>query len=922
VIGRETELAAGRRFVDDLTSLAHPLVIEGEPGIGKTTVWREIVGLAEASGARVLTSRPSEAEARLSSTGLADLLAGVDRERIHRLPDPQRAVLDAALLKTTPMARPPGPRVLYAAFSSVIASLADDGPVVLAVDDLQWLDGPSQAALEFTLRRIGSRPIGLLATIRRGDRVLPASLGRAIDETDGERVVLGPMSVAALHALVTDRLGVSLARPVLVRIAAASGGNPFYTIEIASEVIRRGELTAGEAIPVPDNLSELVAARVQRLPRRTRESLLTVAALSNPRVDLLDLAALEPAERAGLVQVSGSRATFTHPLFAAAVYTTATSRRRQAVHRRLADRVADPEERARHLALAAEGPDEGVAAALEIATDRARARGSPAAAAELMELAVGLTPPEHDGQRRHRMLAASEHAFHAGDLSRARTLAEQVRAASAAGRTRGHALRILGEIRYHDESFEEAIPLFEQALAEIGDDPHAIDLHVDLAYAHVNLGNIPATPAHAAAAVELARSSGDDGLHAVALAVSAIVASYQGGPIDRDVVERALSLEDPDRRTVMPMRPSLIGGILLNWDDDVERSAAVMGALRRRTIERGEESDLPLLAAQYAMALRRAGRMREALEVVTEGYEIARMLGSPPAQRLTLGERCYGRATIGDVVGARLDAAESARLASAGGSAFVDLWNWAAVAFLEWTEGNALRASEALAPLAGVIEARGWCDPISAMFLPDEVESLIALGQLDRAEVLTGLLGANGRDQRRNSTLAIAARCEALIRAARGDLPGAASRVEDALAHESERIPLALGRTLLVKGQIERRAKRKRAARDALARAADLFESIGAVSWAERARAELERTGLRRSRSRELTPTELRVAELATEGLTTRRIAETVFLSPKSVEANLAQIYAKLDIGSRAELGRAMAQRSRESPVSSPPLDS
>lgn len=922
VIGRDRELAAGRSFLDDLTAGApHPLVLEGEPGIGKTTVWRAILAIAGERRIRVLACRPAPAEVRLSSSGLTDLLSGVERDRFGVLPDLQRAVLEAAMVEAAPMDPAPGPRVLYAAFAGVIGSLAEEGPVIVAIDDIQWLDRASQAALEFALRRAGSRPIGLLATVRRGGQGIPSSLGRIIDEIGGERVEIGPMAVAALHALVRDRLGASLSRRSLSRIAAVAGGNPLYVIEIAREVVRLGEPAAGDAVPLPDTLTELVAARIGRLPRATRAGLLRASAMQRASVEILDGAPLEPAERAGIIHVSDGRVNFAHPLFAATVYGTATSGQRRAVHLALAEVVTDPEERARHLALSASAANERIAADLELAARLARARGAPGSAAELMDLAVRLTPADDAERRRRRMLDAAAHAFHAGDHRWARSRAQAVVDSSAVGLMRAQALRLLGEIRYHEESFEEAIPLLELGLSDVGRDAAAVDLHIDLAYCHVNLGDMTATATHAAAAVELATRSGDDGLHAVALAVSALARNYAAQPLDRALLDQALALEDPDRQTVMPMRPSLIAGILLNWADDVERATEVFAALRRRTLERGEEADLPLLSAQYAMALRRHGRVQQALEVVSEGYEMARMLDSAPAQRLTLGERCYGRATLGDVTGARQDATESRRLATLGGTAFVDLWNSAAVAFLELSTARPGRAAAALAPWARAVEDRGWCDAISSMFLPDCVEALIAIGDLARAEALTGILAQNGRDQRRRSTSAVAARCRSMIEGARGDLVAAEAAIDEAVANESEQLPLSLGRSLLVMGRIRRRSRRKRAARDALEHAIATFEGIGAARWADLARAELERTGVRHSQSRELTPTELRVAELAAVGLTTKRIAEAAFISPKSVESNLAHIYLKLGVGSRAELGRAMAQRTRETPDSSQAAD-
>jgi DNA-binding CsgD family transcriptional regulator len=913
MVGRERELEEGRRFLGALAHGSACMVLEGEPGIGKTTVWRETVALAEQQGHRVLTCRPAAAEAKLSYAGLADLLAGVEGTVYERLPVPQRRALEVALLLTAPGQHAPQPRALITAFSTVLGVLAESSPLIVAIDDLQWLDRPSQGAVEFAVRRFGSRSIGCLVSVRvGGEATLPPALVRALEDAQAQRVALGPLNVAALHTLISARLGHSFARPVLVRIATASRGNPFYALEIAHELDRRGDLSPGDVLPVPEDLLELVSARIRRLPHKTQDVLLAAAALRDPVLELLDRAALDQAAEAGLVHVTGDRVLFAHPLFASAVYSSAGAERRRQLHQRLGTVLADPEERARHLALGADGFSEEIATALEAAAQQALSRGAPEGAAELLELAVRLTPPEHTERSRSREIKAAENHFHAGNRARARSLAEHVLSGLSTGPARGHALRILGEIRYHEDSFAEAIPLFEQALMELDDKRAQIDLHVNLAHALTSLGNLPAAGPHAEAAVELARTTDDRGLYAVALAVSAIVDFFLGHPLDRERINLALEYEDPDRQIVMPMRPSLIAGIALHLSDDFERAGKICAELRQRTIERGEASDLPLLSSTLSLIDRQRGNVDAALRFAEEGYEIGRTVGSQTAQALMLAERCFCRATIGDVQAARQDAEEVKSLLHHATYVLADVWVRAAQAFLEMSLGNAAAASDLLEPLAAAIELRGFLDPTSAMLLPDKIEALVALGELERAEALMDVLEKHGSAQARESALAAASRCRAEVLAARGDLVGALQAAERAL-EKSERLGMAVevGRTLLVKGQIERRTKQKSAARESLGRALEIFDRVGARLWSERARAELARTGVRHSAADGLTPTELRVAELAARGLTMKRIAETLFLSPKTVESNLARIYQKLGIGSRAELGRVMGERER-----------
>jgi DNA-binding CsgD family transcriptional regulator len=914
VIGRQPELEAARRVLESLADGPAALLLEGEPGIGKTTVWREAVALAEARGYRILASRPAPAEAKLSFSGLSDLLAEVENDVLEELPPPQRQALEVALLRAPTAPEAPEPRALASAFATVLGALAERTPVALCIDDLHWLDRPSQGVVEFALRRLGTRRIGLVASARVGDRAaaLPAGLTRALAESGAERVELGPLSVAALHALISERLGRSFSRPVLVRIATAARGNPFYALEIGRELARSGEPPPGEPLPVPSDLSGLVAARIRRLPRPTKDALLTMAALSNPGAAPLDPAALARAERAGLVTATRAGPAFAHPLFAAAVYASASSAERRDLHRRLARLLTRPEERARHLALGADGPSAEIADALEDAARQARLRGAPSSAAELIELAVRLTPPAARPLALGRSLAGAEHLFHAGDLAGARALGEQVLAAEPDRALRARALRLLGEIRYHEDSFPEAIALLEEALAELGGDEPAIELRVNLAYAHVNVGNVPAAAAHARAALERTEAAGDDGLRAVALAASAITDFYLDEPLDRERLERALALEDPGLHIVMPLHPSLIAGLVLHLQDELARAADLFAGLRRRTIERGEESDLPLLSAHLSMVERRRGNVEAALCFAGEGYEVARTLESGTGMIIALAERCYGRATAGDAGGARADALEAQELARRGEAGFALLWLAWAVGFLELSLGDMTAAREALAPATSLAEARGALDPPLAVFVHDAIEALALTGELERAELLATLLEQHGRRHGCRSHVGIAARGRAVIRAASGDLAAALEAAREAVEeHEQVELPLELARSLLVQGQIERRLKRKRPARASLERALAVFDSLGAALWAERARAELARTGVRHADAGELTPTEARVAELAARGRTNRQIAEMVFLSPKTVEANLARVYRKLGVRSRAELGRAIAERER-----------
>jgi DNA-binding CsgD family transcriptional regulator len=908
VAGRASELATVGEVLSAARDGLRLLMIEGEPGIGKTTVWREAIAQAGGHGYRVLSCRAAQAEMRLSFAGLGDLLAPVEPDAFAVLPGPQRRGLEVALLRVEAGGDAPDPRAIGTGVVSLVSALAAAGPVLVAVDDVQWLDRRTARALEFALRRLEDAPVAVVATLRVGGRGATVGLLSAVDAARVCRVRLGPLGLGGLYELLSDRLGRALTRPLLGAIERVSRGNPFYALEIARALDPERPPASGEALPVPDEMRELVARRLRRLPRRTQDELLKAGALAEPTVSLVDPAALGPAEEAGVVSVrSDGRVEFSHPLFASTMYAGVSRERRQRLHRELGAVVSDIEERARHVALAADGPDARLAETLERAAERAYARGAREVAAELAEQATRRTPAQLTEARWERCLRAARHHFKAGNRLRARVLGEELVAASPSSPLRAEALHLLAQERGIDEP-KAAIPLLEEALACVGDDlGPAAQLETSLGYAASVAVDLAGAVPHLDRAVELAESARDDALLAEATAMRALARFVLGLGADHEALERALALEDPDREVPVQRRPSLIVAQLYEFTGRIDVARGLLVSMRKRIVARGEESDLPYVLAHLAETSRLAGHLAIAEREADDALRVATLRGEELFRAFALMVRAMVRALRGDVGGSRADAAEALAISERIGWWWGENQTRGAQALLALSEDHARAALDALEPVMATVEAIGVYEYPIAMWLPDAIEAFVATGELERAARLTGALADWGHALDRPWALATSGRGRALLAAARGELERAQTAAEQALVeHERLPMPLELGRTLLVLGQVQRRRGQRRAARASLQHALTVFDEVGAPLWAEKARTEARRIGLRRAPT-QLTENELLVARLAATGLTNREVADRMFISRRTVEANLARAYRKLGIHSRAELGATMA---------------
>jgi DNA-binding CsgD family transcriptional regulator len=903
VVGREDELAAISDFLD-ADGAPCAVVVEGEPGIGKTTVWLAAIEQAEARGLRVLRARPVESESKLAFSSLADLLGPVLQDVLGELPPPQRRALDAALL-IDDGARADR-RAVGAGLLSALRALAAQKRVLVAIDDSQWLDPSSAAALQFALRRLRGDPVALV-TARR-----PNGAGELEQAFPPERVLcvsVGPLEFLALNAVLHARLETTLPRPLLRRLHELSGGNPFFALELAQSP------NALESGILPPTLDALVRGRMAALPGHAQLGLLVAAAASQPSVELVENAVGSPdtlaaAEAEGIVELDHGNIRFTHPLLASGAYSAAEPARRREAHRLLGGLVRDPEERARHLAAAATGPDEAVGAALEAAATRARARGAPAAAAELSEEAAELTPPKGEADRRRRLADAGYYHFESGDSRRALVLLEELAAQLPAGPERASVLTRLARVRSYSDDLGAATELFLQAAAEAGDDRALLARAHEGAAAQLfrQRRRLEESVEHAQRAAELARGLGDDALLALALSSQLLGEATLGRLEAPETLDAALALQPEVENERILAQPVFAAAIARMWWEEPGGVKPTSEQLIDRGRAAGDDGSLAYVYVMLAQAECLLGDLEQGWRNAEAAREIAEQAGQEAVGGYALAVRALADAYRGHEQDAR-DAAELAfELGRATEFTPVTQFAGSALGLLELSLGRPAEAAEHLAPLVELARAERICEPGLTRYVPDQVDALVELGRLDEAGELLDWYEGNAVRLGRRGAMASSRRCRGLLAAARGALDEALADFQAALVdHDAVPLPFDRARTLLVYGAALRRAKRKADARDRLEEAAAAFEELSATAFAERARAELARIGGRRRSEGGLTATERQIAGLVAEGRSNKEVAAALFVTVKTVEANLSRVYAKLGLRSRADLARRMA---------------
>jgi DNA-binding CsgD family transcriptional regulator len=916
VVGRDAELESLTQFLAAARAGPAALMLRGEPGIGKTTLWRATVVHAEDAGFTALSCRPSSAETELPYAGLGDLFAGVDEKVTRALPGPQRRSLDVALLRADAGTSPLQQRSVSAAALHLLLDLTQAAPVLLAIDDLQWLDSPTLQVLRFALRRMTDAPIGVLVA-SRSSIIEDDRLGLADALARVDRLVVGPLGLTPLDAMLRSRLRTAFLGPTLRRIHETSGGNPLFAIEIARALLDTdAHALPGQQFPAPSTLPELLAARMTRVSPATRRALLAASALARPTVDLVlaategdgvTPAVLQQAVDAEVITIQASAIRFTHPLLASVVYAAATAEERRRLHRRLADLVVDSEEQARHLGLSADRPDSKIAATLEDAARRAASRGAPEAAAALLEQAIELTPTASADELLRRKLDAADQHIAAGALTQARDLLENVLLHADCGPMRARSLHRRARVATLSGEFLSVPGLLERALKEQVDDVSlSAAIERDLVWSLAQVGAVSQLLDHAQAALVAAEASGHPALIAEALDHLCMAHCFAGDDVDPILVERAIRLHDEARRASPSPHPAIASGrltlaVTLKWTDNFDEAREMLGVLRTEHAEHGDEAALTPVLFHLGELECWCGDWRAAAAVAAECHDLAVRSDQPVAELRARTLDAMVACFRGDSDAVAIGEASLAMAEAAG--------DWPAmirilksVGVHELSIGDLDAAANHLVRGIAVERSSGY-DQRTVRIMPDAIEALIAVDRRAEAVPLLAELEARGARSGRAWARVTSARCRGLMYAGTGDLLRSEASLQNAMCeHDRLPRPFERGRTLLSLGAVQRRLRRQRAARESLEEARSVFDSLEAARWGDRARAELSRIGGRASKPRALTATEEQIAKLVADGATNNEVAAALFISVKTVEANLTRIYRKTGVSSRREL--------------------
>ncbi len=883
LIGRRRELELAQRVA--LPGGPGCVLIVGDAGIGKTSVWLAALEHVREQGLSVRVARAAEAESAFAFAVLGDLLADVDEDKLAALPAPQRRALEAALLLREEGDDTPTP---YAVAVASLGVLRQEEPgVVIAVDDVQWVDPASAVVLEYIVRRVDRGGIKFLLTERSDTRGSFDSGGLPV-----ERISLEGLTFGATQHLLTQRFGPGLPRPLVRHIHETSGGNPFFALELGAAVRAAGNAEE-KTPPLPRTLLELIGERLRGLSPGAEQAVLAVALgaeLSRERLRtmLADDSGVDEAIAAeALVGVAG-RVRLAHPLIGSAVLERASEADRRDLSARLAETADSAEERAHHQARVAVPPSDEMALDLESASGQAQRRGALDRAAELAE--EGARFAEDDDIRGRLLLRASQLHLDAGDHAAAARTAEAALAVFPSGPERGRACLLRADSCHGDE----ALDWNSRALEHVRSDTslYARAVAGRLALMSVDfVSGLAEAELLAQEAVDLVKTTGDPGLVAFVCIEACWPLALRGKDIE-SLLERAAP---HDRLFNDPVR---MRGIRAMWRGEISLARECFRDGLARAGDWGEVwAEFIFLHHLAELAVR-----------VGDASELERVLGEldvHPAGAMATAGRTRGRAFLAALHG---DAPTAAALVE----------HLAANPHLRWQRleatrarglahlfaGDAASAATDLGSVAQSVRDGEILEPGAFPASPDLIEALVRSGRADEAWQELEWLEDRAREQDHRWALAVSARARGLLEEDAGALAEAEAALRESLErHEDLELPLDEARAQLALGRVLRRTGRRRDARALLSEVSERLQRLGVAPLAAAARDELASLGGRAS-SPGLTPTEERVARLVAEGLTNREVAAKLVVTVRAVEANLTRVYAKLGVRSRAQLAR------------------
>jgi len=890
------------------------LVLRGEAGIGKSA----ICGYAaeRASDMTVLRASGAPTESELAFSGLADVLRPLF-SRLDKLPAQQAVALASALALGPPA--PVGRFAICAATLGVLGAAAEDGPVLVIVDEAESLDRSSAEALLFAERRLDADHVALLFAVRDGRPTM-------FDIAELPELRLAPLDRDAAQVLLTSFADMTIAPQVLEQLLLAAAGNPLALVEIPALLSVEqlaGTEPLGDELTTAATVERAFLRQVESLAAVSREALLVAAASDTGELDTIvsalialdiDPRSLVPSEKAALISISGGILEFRHPLLRAAVYRTASAMGRRAAHQALADAVAGERQvdrRAWHLAAAAPGRDEAAVRALEEAALAARRRGGHAEAASAFERAGRLSAEGFERARRLREAAAD--TWLVGRADDARGLLDEALDNAGDPSVRAAIQHRRGVIDMWQGSpmASHALLVEEAASVEELDPARAAKMLTDAAWACFMAAEISSGLETAERANELGTRVGGiaETLAKAVLGIALVLSgdAQRAVPLFADYIGLLDSVESsPSLGLYQPLRPD---GQLLMWFEQYDRAREVLD----RTIDSARAGSA-LGALPYALSVLadldfRTGNWAAAYAAATEAVRLADETNQITTLAFSLGCLARLEAAQGREPDCRAHSERALTIAYPRVGAVVALAG-SGLGLLELGLGDVDRAMEQLEALARRAAEHGLKEPGVIQWAPDLIETYVRLGRFREAELALAQFESLASKTERTWALAAASRCRGLLAAEDGFEVEFRRALE---LHSRTPTPFERARTELCLGERLRRAKRRAEAREPLREALTTFERLGAASWSERARSELAATGetVRRRdpyAAEQLTSQELQVALVVARGATNKEAGAALFLSPKTIETHLGRVYRKLNVRSRTELAHLLSR--------------